>query len=488
MSLLSSFKKIATISSTSLCLSIVATWISKSSVEAQVVDANYFTHQSSINLVSNQSNKNIIWLTSNNNLPVELFASNSPSETQKSHILLFGLVILGISVTAWEVKFNFFGVTPSQALKLIYYRLPHYQNQLRITKLEAQLSLLENNFQAQLQQQLEERQKSWRSQYSTYFQQLQNQIQHIENQLASLQIEERVNSLFANHSNVLQQQIEEQVNSLFTNHSNVLQQQLEDSLNRWRSQHTGELKQLHNQIEYIKNKPVVLESEWRNTRNFLKKLKLDWAIESINEDREILFDAFDDLEKVFINIETKVNSLEKEVNNCENNIANFYKNYQNSKITNEAEGSTKTKFNTVSDVLSEAERQYPILEIFNSAKSSAKKPHYRNSEQLIQIYLAFKDIAEVGKKYFQDESIGHSLEKEFENKGFASNYRYRATESKETRNKYGKERKFCHCGRCVQIFQHLTFKNNGSLQIYFEFEKEKVIIGYCGNHLPIASH
>ena len=458
MSLLSSFKKIATISSTSLCLSIAAISISKNSVEAQVVDANYFTHQSSINLVFIQSNKQSIWLTSNNNLQAELFASNSPSETQKSHILLFGLVVLGSGVIAWEVKFRFLRVTLIQALERIYYRLPHYQNQLRIENLEAQLILLEKNLQAQLQQQQEDRQR--RSQYSTELQQLQNQIQHIEGELAGLQIEERVNSLFANHSE-------------------EIQQQLEDSLNRWRSQYSTELQQLQNQIEHIENKPVVLQSEWKNNQD---------VIESINEDRKLLFDAFDDLEKVFINIETKVDSLEKEVNNCENNIANFYKNYQISKITYEAEGFTKTKFNTVLDVLSEAERQYPILEIFNSAKSSAKKPHYRNSEQLIQIYSAFKDIAEVGKKYFQDESIGHSLEKEFENKGFASNYRYRATESKETRNKYGKERKFCDCGRCVQIFQHLTFKNNGSLQIYFEFEKEKVIIGYCGNHLPIASH
>ena len=82
MSLFSSFKKIATISSTSLCLSITATSISKTSVEAQVVNANYFTHQSSINIVSNQSNKQSIWLTSNNNnLQAERFASNSPSET-----------------------------------------------------------------------------------------------------------------------------------------------------------------------------------------------------------------------------------------------------------------------------------------------------------------------------------------------------------------------------------------------------------------------
>ena len=146
MSFLFSLKKIATITSTSLCLSITAIWISESKVEAQVVSADSFTHQSFTNLISNQRNKHSTWLTSNNNLQAEPSPSNSPSEIQDSHNLLFGFVffsIIGI-VTAWEIRFNFFGVTPSQALKLIYYRLPHYQNQLRIKDLEAQLRLVED--------------------------------------------------------------------------------------------------------------------------------------------------------------------------------------------------------------------------------------------------------------------------------------------------------------------------------------------------------
>ena len=166
--------------------------------------------------------------------------------------MLFGLVVLGSGVIAWKVRFRFLRVTLIQALERIYYRLPHYQNQLRIENLEAQLSLLENNFQAQLQQQIEERQKSWRSQYSTELQQLQNQIQHIESELGNLQIEERVNSLFANHSE-------------------VIQQQLENSLNRWRSQYSTDFQQLQNQIQHIGNKPVVLQSEWRNTKEVLER-------------------------------------------------------------------------------------------------------------------------------------------------------------------------------------------------------------------------
>ena len=604
MSLLSSFKNIATISSTSLCLSIAATSIFKSSAEAQVVNANYFTYQLSTNLVSNQSNKNTIWLTSNNNnLQAERFASNSPSETQKSHILLFGLVVLGSGVIAWEVRFRFFRVTLIQALERIYYRLPHYQNQLRIKKLEAQLSLLENNnFQAQLQQQLEEQLKrlftnhleeiqqqledsenewraqystelqklqnqiqhlegepsrlqieecvnhllanhsevvqqqlencqiSWRAQYSTELQKIQNQIQHLEGEFNDLQIEERVNNLlanhsedlqqqlekrdsnlFVNHSNILQEQIEEQVYSFLANHSENVQQQLENYRTSWQAQYSNELQKLQNQIEHIENKPVVLQSEWRNTKEVLEKFQLERAIETIDEKQEMVIDAFSDLEAEVRKVEAKVCetssdqtstlilklqqaeetivSLKKEIDDHQNNITELSRHYQRPKTTSEAEGSVETELNTVLDVLLKAEQEYSILEIFKSAKTSAQQASYRNYQRLDS---ALKAVAEIGEQYFQSQrestSMGNRLEAEFRKKGFANNYRL--TESKTTKNKYGDKREFCHSDRCVQIFRHLTFKNNNcSLQIYFEFdrEQEKVIIGYCGNHLPIVS-
>lgn len=83
--------------------------------------------------------------------------------------------------------------------------------------------------------------------------------------------------------------------------------------------------------------------------------------------------------------------------------------------------------------------------------------------------------------------MGKRLEKEFERRGFSNNYR--PTEHEKTRNQYGDGRVFHHRGQYVPIFRHLTFNDNGSsLQIYFEFdrEQEKVIIGYCGEHLSTS--
>lgn len=227
-------------------------------------------------------------------MQAESLPSNSTSETQDSHSLLFGLIFFGI-LTAWGVKFNFFGVTSSQALKLIYYRLPHYQNQLRIEDLEAQLRLVEDKLPTQQQ------------------------------------IKERVDSLFANH--------------------------LED------------VQQLQNQIKNIKGKAVVLQSESKNNQD---------VIESINENIKLLFDAFDGLEREFINIKTKVDILGREVNNCENNIASFYNNYREPQTIHEAEASTKSKFNTVSEVLLKAKQEFSILKIFDLAKNSASEASYRN--------------------------------------------------------------------------------------------------------------
>ena len=196
-------------------------------------------------------------------------------------------------------------------------------------------------------------------------------------------------------------------------------------------------------------------------------------------------------EENFGKINTEVDSLRREINNCKDNIANLYNNYRESNTTYETECFTSIEFNTVLEVLIQAEQEYPILEIFDKAKSSVERSRYSNCKQ---IYSAFKAIAEVGKKYFQYQrqsiSMGNGLEEEFRERGFVDNYR--PTEHEATRNQYGDRREFCHGDRCVRILRHLTFNNNDcSLQIYFDFEfmqeQEKVIIGYCGKHLPIAS-
>ena len=186
-----------------------------------------------------------------------------------------------------------------------------------------------------------------------------------------------------------------------------------------------------------------------------------------------------------------IRSLKQEIDDHKKNITTLSKNYQQLNTTSEAEGSTSLEFNTVLDALSEAEQEYSILEIFNSARRSARRARYYDYEQ---IYLAFTAIAEIGEKYFQYRrqsiSMGNGLKEEFRERGFVDNYR--PTEHEATENQYGDRREFCHGDRCVQILRHLTFKNNGcSLQIYFDFEfmqeQEKVIIGYCGEHLPTAS-
>ncbi len=57
---------------------------------------------------------------------------------------------------------------------------------------------------------------------------------------------------------------------------------------------------------------------------------------------------------------------------------------------------------------------------------------------------------------------------------------------------HGTDRVFHHQGQSRQMVRHLTLgggSTNNCLQIYFEFDEEtrRVLIGYCGRHLPYAS-
>ena len=386
----------------------------------------------------------------------------------------------------------------SNDVRQLQNKIEQIEGEFADLQIEEQIDSLFANHLEEIQQRLEERISRWRSQYSTELQQLQDRIEHTANEFTGLQIElqnisgnlqqienDRTSwrSQYSNKSQQLQNQIEH-IESEFTglqielhNALNKLQQ-IENDRTSWRSQYSNESQQLQNQIEHIESEFTGLQSEWKNNQD---------VIELIHEDIKLLFDAFDELDIVFINIKTKVDILEIEVNNCEDNIAYFYNSYREPQTIYEAEGSTKSEFNTVLDVLLKAEQEDSILKIFDSARDSAREASYRNYRQ---IYSAFKAMAKIGEEYFkhqkQSTSMGNRLEEKFKERGFS---KYRPTEHKKTRNQYGYERKFYHRGQYVPMFRHLTFNNNGCLQIYFEFdrEEEKVIIGYCGKHLSTAS-
>jgi hypothetical protein len=70
-------------------------------------------------------------------------------------------------------------------------------------------------------------------------------------------------------------------------------------------------------------------------------------------------------------------------------------------------------------------------------------------------------------------------------------FKYTSFESQTTLGLFGAERVFRHRGASRAMQRHLTLgggTTNNCLQIYFDFDDatQRVLIGYCGRHLPYA--
>ncbi len=95
----------------------------------------------------------------------------------------------------------------------------------------------------------------------------------------------------------------------------------------------------------------------------------------------------------------------------------------------------------------------------------------------------------MGRAYFQAKDGGPPLGPV--ERAFACRvpFKYTGFESHTTLSMYGDERVFHHGEQSRQMQRHLTLgggDTNNCLQIYFDFDdaSQRVLIGYCGRHLP----
>jgi hypothetical protein len=131
-----------------------------------------------------------------------------------------------------------------------------------------------------------------------------------------------------------------------------------------------------------------------------------------------------------------------------------------------------------------AERNTKSLVVLKSAYEAAEKSDFSRPEDVLKGLLA---IVEIGESYFTSKgkkSVG-PLEELFQQKGL----KYAPTESQNTLNMYGDERKFLKDGVRKQMLKHITIGKGDTkncLQIYFDFndETKQIEIGHCGRHLP----
>ena len=144
---------------------------------------------------------------------------------------------------------------------------------------------------------------------------------------------------------------------------------------------------------------------------------------------------------------------------------------------------------TVADALRSAAAEFAdILTVWDDAERSAEQCSFGSPAKVFQ---ALEAIAVVGRAYFKARHGGPPLGPM--DRAFLSHvpFKYTCFESPTTLGIFGAERVFHRGGQSRQMQRHLTLgggTTNNCLQLYFDFDNatQRVLIGYCGRHLPFA--
>lgn len=123
--------------------------------------------------------------------------------------------------------------------------------------------------------------------------------------------------------------------------------------------------------------------------------------------------------------------------------------------------------------------------ILSSAFNSSKKiPSFNNCPRLI--FLLYKLCTEYRTKFLEK---GDNEAKEV----FGINYAANESTTVENNRELCAKRTFIYKGKPIKMFRHLSLgksrDKNKTLRIHFEvdIQERKIIIGYCGEHLPVKS-
>ena len=124
--------------------------------------------------------------------------------------------------------------------------------------------------------------------------------------------------------------------------------------------------------------------------------------------------------------------------------------------------------------------------VWESALESAEQSPFPLPQK---VHRALQAIAEVAREHFRSIREGRSMGPLQQAFARRVPFKFANFESATTMSQYGLTRVFRHQGLERQMQRHLTFgggETNLCLQIYFDFDDiaERVLIGYCGRHLP----
>jgi hypothetical protein len=181
----------------------------------------------------------------------------------------------------------------------------------------------------------------------------------------------------------------------------------------------------------------------------------------------------------------KVERLEKRLEQAQENLQAVGRHALTGSVQEE-DTKRKEEVTTLGEALQYAEEQHgEYTYVWKSARQAAKNAQYHQSEEIVDVLEAVSDLAE--KYDRQDGEVGRWRD-HFQERGIDFSYQ----ESESTMNQHGEEREF-HDGDQMETMEaHITIGQNHDhcLQIFFDKpngDDQRFRIGYCGEHLSIAS-
>jgi hypothetical protein len=141
------------------------------------------------------------------------------------------------------------------------------------------------------------------------------------------------------------------------------------------------------------------------------------------------------------------------------------------------------EFSSVGAALEYAAELWPVdVCVLRSALDSARATESRRRTEVFTAISAVRDLA---IQSFAGVAFGDNIEHLVK---LRYNLRYRAQDHKATVDAYGDYRRFLYNGQKILFENHITIGPNSEscLQLYFLLDPQarKVVIGYCGKHLP----
>ena len=211
---------------------------------------------------------------------------------------------------------------------------------------------------------------------------------------------------------------------------------------------------------------------------------LEEALKEIDEHKDII-EGFDDEKKSHFEeiteLETKCNQLQSKCDSL-----TFHQEKEFTNIDSEKIATILSRKLTPSLCLNVIQELFPnnIIVLPSAFDSSMKISQFKNCPKLL---LSLHKLCTEYRVAFLEKGDNEAK------KVFGDNYAANESETVENNKELCEKRTFDYMGERIKMFKHISLGNsrdkNLSLRIHFHADNQnnKIVIGHCGEHLPIKS-